>query len=65
MLNHRQATFLRDYTNYVNNYNNAISSLSWCMQNPLFANFIQQCEKRPDCRRMDLTSLLIMPIQVR
>ena len=33
--------FLREYTAYVNNYNNAISTLAWCMQNPLFANFIQ------------------------
>jgi len=56
--------FFKIYTEYINNYNNAITTLEKCKkEKPLFAEFLKKLAHHPDCKRLDLTALLIMPIQ--
>jgi len=59
-----QAEFLEVYSKYINNYDNALSTLIKCKQeNKHFEEFIRRCEARPECNYEDLQSFLIGPIQ--
>jgi hypothetical protein len=54
--------FLKVYTQYINNYNQAASRLEECKKNKLFAQFLLDCKSLPKVE-LELSSYLIMPIQ--
>lgn len=55
---------LKFYTLYVNNYDDAVSTLRECMTNfPSFDEFIHSQEKDKRCHFQDVESLLINPVQ--
>jgi hypothetical protein len=57
------AEFLRCYTQYVNNYENAIKILEELEKKPAFVQFLQKCTNSEDLKGLNLYSYLIMPIQ--
>jgi len=60
----RMTKVLNWYTQYVNNYNNAFSTLTRLKTtNPEFSQFLSKTENLPQCKFTDLASFLIMPVQ--
>jgi len=58
------ADFMLAYTEYVNNFDSALATLTQCTKNsPEFALFVRTCEARPECNLHDLPSMLITPVQ--
>lgn len=58
------ADFLKCYTTYVNNYDEAHLLLrNLVKENPKFAKFIEEVRSHPHSKGLNLFSLLIMPIQ--
>lgn len=57
------APFLKIYTLYVSNFDNATATLDACEKIPAFAAFLEACHDKPDCRGQPLASLLILPVQ--
>jgi hypothetical protein len=68
---------MKVYTQYVNNYNRALTVVHKCSQSPKFAQFLQVsylCSIKltfkasaddPRCHHLNLSQFLIMPIQVK
>eukprot|EP00824_Muranothrix_gubernata_P019025 TRINITY_DN38545_c0_g1_i1.p1 TRINITY_DN38545_c0_g1~~TRINITY_DN38545_c0_g1_i1.p1 ORF type:complete len:557 (-),score=134.50 TRINITY_DN38545_c0_g1_i1:67-1710(-) len=56
------APFLKTYTDYVNNYNRALTTLTQAKKRRDFATFLKQKEAR-HCGGLDLVSYLITPVQ--
>eukprot|EP01094_Clydonella_sp_ATCC50884_P025566 TRINITY_DN6768_c0_g1_i1.p1 TRINITY_DN6768_c0_g1~~TRINITY_DN6768_c0_g1_i1.p1 ORF type:complete len:935 (+),score=310.08 TRINITY_DN6768_c0_g1_i1:235-2805(+) len=57
-------TMLPMYSEYINNYNNAMETMSnCCEENEAFVNFIQSQRLQPECKGLDISSFLILPIQ--
>jgi hypothetical protein len=54
--------FLKVYTGYVNNYDQALATLEQCKKNPQFEEFLNHTKNLPNVDH-DLPSYLIMPIQ--
>jgi len=54
--------FLKVYTGYVNNYNQAMATLEECKKNAQFKEFLNTTKNLPGVEH-DLPSYLIMPIQ--
>jgi len=59
----KMTDFLRVYTQYVNNFNSALTTISLSKQHPQLGPFLQMCAKDSRCKGLDLASLLILPIQ--
>jgi len=59
----RMTDFLKVYTQYVNNYNTAITTFIGLKRTEKFAHFLQTCAKDPKVKDADLTSFLILPVQ--
>lgn len=59
----RLTDFLKVYTAYVNNYNDAINTIQQLSQNPVFAKTLISCRDNPETGGHELQSYLIMPIQ--
>jgi hypothetical protein len=57
------ADFLRCYTQYVNNYDNAIKLLETLEKRPAFVQLLQKCTNSEEVKGQSLYSYLIMPIQ--
>jgi arsenate reductase-like glutaredoxin family protein len=57
------ANGLKLYTDYVNNYDNALATLGECQTKKKFRKYLEACRARPECQQLDLPSFLIMPIQ--
>lgn len=57
------ASFFKLYTVYCKNYGTALETLQHCKTNPRFAHFLEETEKLPDVKKLEITSYLIMPIQ--
>ncbi|GAM25553.1 hypothetical protein SAMD00019534_087280 [Acytostelium subglobosum LB1] len=55
--------FLKTYTSYTNNYTNALETLQRVRKNPSVDALLQTFAQNPACGGLDLSSLLIMPIQ--
>lgn len=55
------APILRLYSGYLRNFDQAQRTLSQCRENPLFAEFIAECETNTNGLLLD--SYLIMPVQ--
>jgi hypothetical protein len=52
------------YSEYINNYNNAIETMSRCLQESEdFREFLAQGRADPESRGLDVTSFMILPIQ--
>ncbi|KAL8577241.1 hypothetical protein ACOMHN_034267 [Nucella lapillus] len=51
------------YHTYCINYTNALTYLEKLRQNPEFAEFERWCEQDPRCNRLQLTDLLVAPMQ--
>jgi len=52
------------YSEYINNYNNAIETMSRCLEeSEEFRDFLQQGRNDPETRGLDVTSFMILPIQ--
>jgi len=59
----RMTDFLKAYTQYVNNYNSAITTISAIKHVEKIATFLSKCHKDGRCVGLDLGSFLILPIQ--
>jgi hypothetical protein len=55
--------FLKIYSGFISNYNRAIETLNACLKKSSFEKFLMECYQIPEMKRLDLPSLLIMPIQ--
>ncbi|KAL6061069.1 ensconsin isoform X5 [Balamuthia mandrillaris] len=56
--------FLKMYTTYINSYDKADKRLKELVKgSKKMENFLEECKKKPECRSLDLSSYLIMPIQ--
>jgi len=56
--------FFRTYTQYCNNYDNALETLNNCLKNKTFSEFCdKELQKTPNGLGPNLQSLLIMPVQ--
>ncbi|XP_061174840.1 rho guanine nucleotide exchange factor 39-like [Saccostrea echinata] len=56
--------FLKLYSSYANNHENAITLLQeWRQKSPGFNEFIQKQEERPDMMGLKVNALLITPVQ--
>ena len=51
------------YTQYVNNYNNALKTLRACEEQQAYKLFVSEIRAKQEKRALDLKDLLIMPIQ--
>lgn len=51
------------YTEYVNNFNNSLATLSQSQRKKAFQQFLSEANRHPDCRGRDLPTFLINPIQ--
>ena len=57
-------SFLRGYTGFANNFENALKTISVCKQQASFVNYLAHCvERKPECMKMWLEDHLISPIQ--
>jgi len=57
------AEFLKTYTDYINNYDNAQTTLIRCSENKAFAKFLFKTSQDPICGGQSLFGYLIMPVQ--
>lgn len=57
--------FLKVYTTYITNYSVAAKTLKECrQQNQQLDSYFKKCkESKPECRGLDVTSFMILPIQ--
>lgn len=55
--------FLKSYSVYINNYSKALQTLEKVRKNQNVENLFQIFASNPACDNLDLTSLLIMPVQ--
>jgi len=55
--------FLKAYSDYISNYENAQSTLIICSENKSFAKFLERVSQDPICGGESLMSYLIMPVQ--
>lgn len=61
---HYLGPFLKLYSSYANNHENALSSLQeWLQKSSEFKDFIRTQEERPDVQGLKLNALLITPVQ--
>ncbi|XP_048241780.1 rho guanine nucleotide exchange factor 39-like isoform X1 [Haliotis rufescens] len=61
---HHLGPFLKLYSTYANNHEQAISTLQeWRQKKPEFADYIQRQEYRPELKGLKLNALLITPVQ--
>ncbi|KAJ1920645.1 hypothetical protein H4219_001203 [Mycoemilia scoparia] len=52
------------YKRYINGFNHAAEqSTNLAKQNPLYKTFLTKAEEREECNRLNLTDMLIMPVQ--
>ncbi|KAJ2721096.1 hypothetical protein GGI07_004201 [Coemansia sp. Benny D115] len=52
------------YKRYINGYQHALaSSRELEAKNPLYSAFLQRAREREECRKLDISDLLIMPVQ--
>ncbi|EFA79330.1 RhoGEF domain-containing protein [Heterostelium album PN500] len=70
--NHRQrlgdifleiADFLKVYTGYIQNYNNALAMLDEIRKKDKISHALNECRAHPDCKGFELSAFLITPIQ--
>jgi hypothetical protein len=55
---------LKVYRDYCANQPNTFTLVErWKETNPEFASFLEQCDRTPECRGLDLLSFLIKPVQ--
>lgn len=59
----KMAPFLKIYTLYVSNFDNATATLDACEKMSSFSAFLESCHDNPACRGQPLPSLLILPVQ--
>ena len=59
----KMAPFLKIYTLYVSNFDNATATLDACEKTSAFSAFLESCHDNPACRGQPLPSLLILPVQ--
>lgn len=59
----RLAPFLRIYTAYVSNFDDASATLEACEKLPAFAAFLKERFEDPVCKGQSLRSFLILPVQ--
>lgn len=59
----RLAPFLRIYTAYVSNFDDASATLETCEKLPAFAAFLKERFEDPVCKGQSLRSFLILPVQ--
>ncbi|KAJ5066622.1 faciogenital dysplasia protein [Anaeramoeba ignava] len=55
--------FIKPYSHYVNNYDNAYKILDACMKNSSIAKLLAKIAADPLIKRLDLQTLLITPVQ--
>ncbi|ELR23964.1 RhoGEF domain containing protein, partial [Acanthamoeba castellanii str. Neff] len=56
--------FLKMYTVYINAFDDANKRIGELMNtSKKFAAYLQEAQARPECKKLDLTSYLIMPVQ--
>eukprot|EP00002_Diphylleia_rotans_P014672 TRINITY_DN2857_c0_g1_i4.p1 TRINITY_DN2857_c0_g1~~TRINITY_DN2857_c0_g1_i4.p1 ORF type:complete len:1284 (+),score=195.02 TRINITY_DN2857_c0_g1_i4:92-3943(+) len=55
--------YLKMYSGYADNFDNALETYKRCSTNPMYANFLKECLKDPQSHNLDLPSLLIQPVQ--
>ncbi|XP_050409278.1 rho guanine nucleotide exchange factor 39 [Patella vulgata] len=61
---HQLGPYLKLYSTYANNHEQAMSTLQECLQkSSKFTDYLQNQEQRPELHGLKLTSLLITPIQ--
>eukprot|EP00911_Craspedida_sp_UC1_P002152 UC1_evm1s1655 len=56
-------SYFKTYTQFANNFDNAIQTIGLCKRQPSFAEFLSDALNNPDCRKMWLDDHLIVPIQ--
>jgi len=59
----QMAPFLRIYSAYVSNFDDASSTLEACEKQPGFASFLKVRFEDPACKNQPLRSFLILPVQ--
>lgn len=60
----RMAPYLKVYTTYINNFDLAANTVLNCEARiSKFAAWSAKCQARPECRGLNLSSFLIMPVQ--
>eukprot|EP01113_Clastostelium_recurvatum_P028624 TRINITY_DN3459_c0_g1_i2.p1 TRINITY_DN3459_c0_g1~~TRINITY_DN3459_c0_g1_i2.p1 ORF type:complete len:1330 (+),score=357.21 TRINITY_DN3459_c0_g1_i2:583-3990(+) len=59
----KMTDFLKVYTQYVNNFNSALKTITLSKQHERLGPFLEACAKDPRCKGLDLGALLIAPIQ--
>ena len=60
----KEADYLKMYTMYVNNYNQSVKEVAECRKkNPKFGEFLDTTRYTEECKGLDITSYLIMPVQ--
>lgn len=58
------APFLKLYTEYVKNYDNAMMLIDkWTSQSPKFSSLLQEIQKKPECGQLTLQHHMLGPIQ--
>jgi len=56
--------FFKMYTIYINSFDNANKRVTELQNSSKkFSQFLNDCKERPECKKLDLVSYLIMPIQ--
>jgi len=55
--------YLKLYTDYINNYNNSLTTLSNLRSSSNFGSFLEKLEKQPEVQRLQLNAYLILPVQ--
>jgi hypothetical protein len=59
----KMTEYLKVYTAYVNNYNDAFNTLTTLMKNPRVQECLNNCRARPECEGLEISSFLILPVQ--
>ncbi|XP_005101422.1 FYVE, RhoGEF and PH domain-containing protein 1 [Aplysia californica] len=60
----KNAPFLKMYTEYIRNYNNAMNLINqWMEKSTRFAAIIHEIQKEPECRGLSLLDHMLDPIQ--
>jgi len=55
--------FMKVYTQYVKNFNDALKTLSLYRQNKLFRDWLQEVRNNPESSNLTVNDFLIMPVQ--
>ncbi len=55
--------FMKVYTQYVKNFNDALKTLSMYRQNKLFRDWLQEVRNNPESSNLTINDFLIMPVQ--